>query len=93
MRKLFWLVSGISIGLVLAKQIEQNPAAKAVANDVERAAREFGNAVVEGFREREEELAPKKPASAAKKPARKPATGKAAAKPAAAKSATKPSVK
>ena len=83
MRKLFWLVSGISLGLVLAKQIEQNPAAKAIANDVERAAREFGNAVVEGFREREEELAPKKPASAAKPAVRKPAARKPAAKPAA----------
>jgi hypothetical protein len=82
MRKLFWLVSGISLGLVLAKQIEQNPAAKAIANDVERAAREFGNAVVEGFREREEELAPKKPAT--RKPAvRKPAARKPASKPAA----------
>ncbi|MEY4349661.1 MAG: hypothetical protein RL719_958 [Actinomycetota bacterium] len=83
MRKLFWLVSGISLGLVLAKQIEQNPAAKAIANDVERAAREFGNAVVEGFREREEELAPKKPASAAKPVVRKPAARKPASKPAA----------
>jgi hypothetical protein len=67
----------------LAKQIEQNPAAKAIANDVERAAREFGNAVVEGFREREEELAPKKPASAAKPVVRKPAARKPASKPAA----------
>jgi hypothetical protein len=83
MRKLFWLVSGISLGLVIAKQIEQNPAAKAIANDVERAAREFGNAVVEGFREREEELAPKKPSAAAKPAARKAAARKPAAKPAA----------
>jgi sRNA-binding protein len=94
MRKLFWLISGISIGLAVAKQIEQNPAAKAIANDVERAAREFGNAVVEGFREREEELAPKKPAAAAKTAARKPAARKPAArKPAARKPAAKPSAK
>jgi sRNA-binding protein len=83
MRKLFWLISGISIGLAVAKQIEQNPAAKAIANDVERAAREFGNAVVEGFREREEELAPKKPAAAAKTVVRKPAARKPAPKPSA----------
>lgn len=82
MRKLFWLVSGISLGLVLAKQIEQNPAAKAIANDVERAAREFGNAVVEGFREREEELSPKKPAPASKPAVRMPAVRKPASKPA-----------
>jgi hypothetical protein len=89
MRKLFWLVSGISLGLVLAKQIEQNPAAKAIANDVERAAREFGNAVVEGFREREEELAPKRPAAATKPAVRKPA----ARKPASRKPAAKPAAK
>ncbi|MEY4390800.1 MAG: hypothetical protein RLZZ400_543 [Actinomycetota bacterium] len=77
MRKLFWLTSGIALGLVIAKQIEQNPAAKAIANDVEKAAREFGAAVSEGFKEREAEIekssAPKKTAPAAKKtaPARK----------------------
>lgn len=56
MRKLFWLTSGIALGLVLAKQIEQNPAVKAIADDVERTAREFGAAVTEGFREREAEI-------------------------------------
>jgi len=60
MRKLFWLISGISIGLVLAKRIEDNPAAKAIAEDVKRAAREFGSAVADGFNEREAELAPAK---------------------------------
>ena len=64
MRKLFWLTSGIALGLVIAKQIEQNPAAKAIANDVEAAAREFGAAVSEGFREREAEVSkPAKPKS------------------------------
>lgn len=69
MRKLFWLTSGIALGLVLARQIEQNPAAKAIAKDVEAAAREFGAAVSEGFREREEEVSKvsKPKASAARK--------------------------
>ncbi len=67
MRKLFWLVSGISIGLVLAKQIEENPKAKAIADDLKKAAREFSDAVVEGFQERETELADAAPK--AKKPA------------------------
>ena len=91
MRKLFWLVSGISLGLVLAKQIENNPAAKVIANDVERAARDFGNAVIEGFREREAELAPKTTAAkAVRKPlARKPAPRKSPAKSASAKSTAK----
>jgi len=75
MRKLFWLISGISIGLVLAKRIEQNPSAKAIAEDVKRAAKEFGTAVAEGFNEREAELAPAKRA-----PAKRPAA-KSVAKP------------
>jgi hypothetical protein len=70
MRKLFWLISGISIGLVLAKRIEQNPSAKAIAEDVKRAAKEFGTAVAEGFNEREAELSPAKSAQA-KRPAAK----------------------
>ena len=70
MRKLFWLISGISIGLVLAKRIEQNPSAKAIAEDVKRAAKEFGTAVAEGFNEREAELTPAK-RSPAKRPAAK----------------------
>jgi len=75
MRKLFWLISGISIGLVLAKRIEQNPSAKAIAEDVKRAAKEFGTAVAEGFNEREAELTPAKRA-----PAKRPAA-KSVAKP------------
>jgi hypothetical protein len=71
MRKLFWLISGISIGLVLARRIEENPAAKAIAEDVKKAAREFGSAVAEGFNEREAELT--KPRAVAKRPSTKPA--------------------
>ena len=69
MRKLFWLISGISIGLVLAKRIEENPAAKSIAEDVKKAAREFGSAVADGFNEREIELA--KPSTTVKRTASK----------------------
>lgn len=78
MRKLFWLISGISIGLVLAKRIEENPAAKAIAEDVKRAAREFGSAVADGFNEREAELAPAK--SSVKRASVKRAVSKSAPK-------------
>ncbi len=71
MRKLFWLISGISIGLVLARRIEENPAAKAIAEDVKKAAREFGSAVADGFNEREMELS--KPSSPAKRSSAKTA--------------------
>lgn len=80
MKKLFWLISGIAMGMAVAKQIETNPKAKALAEDVKRTAVEFGTAFAEGFAEREAELtvvaktAPK--AAAAKPAAKKPATSR-----------------
>jgi len=86
MKKLFWLISGVAAGLAIAKQIETNPKAKAVAEDLKRAAIEFGTAFAEGYSERDEELATEdaaaKPAS---KSAPKPAAKKAPAKKPAAK--------
>ncbi len=77
MKKLFWLVSGIAVGMAVAKQIETNPKAKALADDVKRTAIEFGTAFAEGFAEREAELG----TPVAKAPAKKsPAATKAAAK-------------
>ena len=96
MKKAFWLLTGIAAGLVIAKQLDENPKAQAVVDDAAKRAKEFGAAIAEGFREREAELAApavKKPAAkatAAKKPAAKPATKSTAAKkPAARKPAAK----
>ena len=69
MKKLIWFAVGIAIGAYATKQLEVNPQAQAVADDVSRRAKEFGAAVSEGFREREAELA---------KPAAKPAAKTAA---------------
>lgn len=81
MKKLFWLISGVAAGLAIAKQIETNPKAKAVADDLKRAAVEFGTAFVEGYAERDTELAAENTeASAAKPAAKKPAAKKAATK-------------
>lgn len=82
MKKLIWFAVGVSLGLVVAKQLEENPQAQAIRDDVQRRAKDFGAAVSEGFREREAELAakPASKAAAAKKPAaRKPAAKKPAA--------------
>ena len=77
MKKLFWLVSGIAVGMAVAKQIETNPKAKALADDVKRTAIEFGTAFAEGFAEREAELDTPVAKAAAKK---SPSASKAAAK-------------
>ncbi len=82
MKRGFWLISGIAIGLVAARRLSESPKAQAVVDDAARRAKEFGNAVAEGFKEREAEIsaAPKKPAvrkPAAKRPAaKKPVTKK-----------------
>jgi hypothetical protein len=90
MKKLFWLISGVAAGLAIAKQIETNPKAKAVAEDLKRAAVEFGTAFVEGYSERDGELAAETTEESAVKPAAKKAPAKkpAAKKPAAKKPAS-----
>lgn len=86
MKKAFWLLTGIAAGLVIAKQLDENPKAQAVVDDAAKRAKEFGAAIAEGFREREAELsapAVKKPVAktpVAKMPAAKPATKSTAAK-------------
>lgn len=91
MKKLIWFAAGIGLGLVAAKQLEVNPQAQAIRDDVTRRAKDFGAAVSEGFREREAELSKQSAPAAAKKPAaKKPAAKKpAVAKPAVAKPAAK----
>lgn len=86
MKKAFWLLTGIAAGLVIAKQLDENPKAQAVVDDAAKRAKEFGAAIAEGFREREAELAQSvkkpaaKPTTAAKAGPKKPATIKPVAK-------------
>jgi hypothetical protein len=79
MNKLFWLIAGVAIGAVVAKQIEENPQARKAFDEAKASLQEFADAVSEGYRERESELS---------KPARKPAA-KTARKSAARKTAAK----
>ncbi len=63
MSKLGWFIAGISIGAVAVIQLRDNPKAQAALDDAIEAAKEFGNAVAEGYHEREAELQkPKTPA-------------------------------
>ncbi|MFM5905818.1 MAG: hypothetical protein ACKORF_06940 [Micrococcales bacterium] len=57
MKKFFWFLAGIGIGVTAVKQLNTNPKAQELAADVTKRAKEFGAAVSEGFREREAELA------------------------------------
>jgi hypothetical protein len=69
MNKLFWLIAGVAIGAVVAKQIEENPQARKAYEEAKASLQEFADAVAEGYKERESELA---------KPGRKPSAKTAA---------------
>lgn len=79
MNKFFWLIAGVAIGAVVAKQIEDNPQARKAFEEAKASLQEFADAVSEGYKERESELS--KPArNPAAKTARKSAARKTAAK-------------
>jgi hypothetical protein len=78
MKKLVWFMAGIVLGAVAARQIEENPAARKAYEDAKASVSEFRDAVLEGFEEREAEIAkprPKRKPAAVKKtgPKSKPA--------------------
>jgi uncharacterized membrane-anchored protein YhcB (DUF1043 family) len=76
MKKLVWFMAGIALGAVAARQIEENPAARKAYEDAKASLSEFRDAVLEGFEEREAEMArPKRKSAAVKKtgPKSKPA--------------------
>lgn len=79
MKKLFWLISGIAVGMAVSKQIETNPKAKALADEVKRTAIEFGTAFADGFAERDAELSDGAKPAASRPAAKKPAAKKPAA--------------
>ncbi len=74
MKKFFWLVAGIAAGAVVAKQVRENPKAKALLDDAISLAKEFGNEAKQGFEERVAELAAEEQAA---KPASDPASDSA----------------
>ena len=56
MKSALFLVVGVAIGFVVAHQVSRTPEGKAFFDDVDSKAREFGSAVVDGYKAREAEL-------------------------------------
>ncbi len=56
MKSALFLVIGVAIGFVVAHQVAKTPQGKAFFDDVDAKAREFGSAVVDGYKAREAEL-------------------------------------
>jgi hypothetical protein len=56
MKNVLWLVAGVGVGFVVAHQVAQTSAGKRFFDDVNAKARDFGDAVVDGYKQREAEL-------------------------------------
>ena len=56
MSRLSWFLAGIGLGAFAVVQLRDNPKAQQAVEELYEAARDFGAAVADGYREREEEL-------------------------------------
>ncbi|MGV8885274.1 MAG: hypothetical protein ACOH1T_06745 [Microbacteriaceae bacterium] len=56
MRGALLLIIGIGVGFVAAHQVNKTPQGRQFFDDVDTKAREFGGAVIEGYKQREAEL-------------------------------------
>lgn len=56
MKGLLLLAVGVAAGFVVAHQVAKTPEGKQFFDDVDSKAREFGSAVVDGYKAREAEL-------------------------------------
>jgi len=56
MPKALWLIAGVALGFVVAHQVSRTPEGRQFFDDVDAKAREFGEAVVDGYKAREAEL-------------------------------------
>ena len=56
MKSILLLVIGVAAGFVVAHQVSKTPEGKKFFEDVNSKAREFGSAVIDGYKAREAEL-------------------------------------
>lgn len=56
MKNFIWLVFGVTVGFVVAHEVNQTKQGKQFFTDLDAKAREFGEAISDGYRQREAEL-------------------------------------
>jgi len=56
MKNVLWLIVGVGVGFIAAHQIAKTPQGKQFFDDVNAKAHDFGDAVVDGYKQREAEL-------------------------------------
>ena len=54
MSRLSWFLAGIGLGAFAVVQLRYNPKAQQAVDEIYEAAKDFGAAVADGYREREE---------------------------------------
>lgn len=56
MKNFIWFVVGVGVGLVISREASKTRQGKQFFSDLDTKAREFGEAISEGYRKREAEL-------------------------------------
>ncbi|MFB2556015.1 hypothetical protein [Herbiconiux liangxiaofengii] len=56
MKKFLWLIVGVGIGFAVAHQVNQTSSGRRFFSDLDKKTKEFGDSLVDGYREREAEL-------------------------------------
>ena len=56
MKSFLWLLIGVAIGFAVAHKVNETPKGREFFSTMDRKARDFGEAVTDGYRQREAEI-------------------------------------
>ncbi|MBW8871142.1 MAG: hypothetical protein JF618_02870 [Leifsonia sp.] len=56
MKSFLWLLIGAAIGFAVAHKVNETPKGREFFSNIDRRARDFGEAVTDGYRQREAEI-------------------------------------
>ncbi len=56
MKSFLWLVVGVALGFVVAHKVNETPQGRQFFSSIDKKARHFGEAVSDGYRQREAEI-------------------------------------
>ncbi|WP_285116503.1 YtxH domain-containing protein [Leifsonia sp. fls2-241-R2A-40a] len=56
MKSFLWLLVGVAIGFAVAHKVNETPKGREFFSNIDKRARDFGDAVSDGYRQREAEI-------------------------------------
>ena len=56
MKSFLWLIVGVALGFVVAHKVNETPKGREFFSTLDKKARDFGEAVSDGYRQREAEI-------------------------------------